>query len=184
MPTKSGTKTPRGRAKGVPDQIYYVFIKASPERIWDAITKPEFTARYYYGSDVEVDLRPGGKFWYHAPDRSRLLIDGQVIEFDPPRRLVATFHSLWGEMSTEQPSRVTWEIEPQAGDYCKVTLIHDQLDGSPLTARNIAGANRMLMLSGMKTLLETGAPLVDFTAALRQRSAQPETKNTAQEEKK
>ena len=141
-------------------QVYQVFIRATPEQIWEAITKPEFTVRYFHGSHVDAELRPGGKFWYHSPDRSKLWGDGKVLECDPPRRLVATWHALWDdELADEEPSRVTWEIEPQEGGYCELTVVHDQLDGSPKTAQQVSGAGWMFVLSGLKTLLETGEPL-------------------------
>jgi uncharacterized protein YndB with AHSA1/START domain/DNA-binding transcriptional ArsR family regulator len=138
-------------------QIYQVFIKASPERIWDAITKPEHTTQYFHGSHVDAELKPGGKFWYYAPDRSKLWGDGKVLELDPPRRLVTTWHALWDdEVTAEKPSRVIWEIEPQEGGYCKLTVVHDQLEGAPITAKHVSGPGWMFVLSGMKTLVETG----------------------------
>ena len=141
-------------------QLYQVFIKASPERIWKAITRAEDTARYFHGSHVEAELRVGGKFWYHAPDRSKLWGDGEVLEIDEPRRLVTTWHALWDdETAKEKASRVIWEIEPQDGGYCKVTVVHDRLEGAPITAKHVSGAGWMFVLSGMKTLVETGAPM-------------------------
>ncbi len=147
------------QAATVPAQVYQVFIKAAPERIWEAITKPEFTSRYFYGTLVDAELVPGGKFVYHSADRSFLMGDGKVIESEPPRRLVTTWHALWSpELAAEQPSRVTWEIEPQHGGYCKLTAVHDELEGAPKTATEVAGG-WMFIISGLKTLLETGAPL-------------------------
>lgn len=141
-------------------QLYQVFIKASPERIWHAITRAEDTARYFHGSHVDAELRVGGKFWYHSPDKSKLWGDGEVLEIDAPRRLVTSWHALWDdETAKEKASRVTWEIEPQEGGYCKVTVVHDRLEGAPLTAKHVSGAGWMFVLSGMKTLVETGAPM-------------------------
>ncbi len=143
-------------------QIYQVFIKASAEQIWDAITKPEHTSRYFHGSHVEAELRPGGKFWYHSPDRSQLWGDGKVLELEPPRRLVTTWHALWDEqVSREKPSRVIWEIEPQPRGYCKLTVVHDQLEDAPVTADHVSGAGWMHVLSGLKTLVETGRPMAE-----------------------
>jgi uncharacterized protein YndB with AHSA1/START domain len=141
-------------------QIYRVFIKASPERIWDAITKAEDTARYFHGAHVEAELKVGGKFWYHAPDRSKLWGDGEVLELDPPKRLVTTWHALWDEATAaEKASRVIWEIEPQPGGYCKVTVVHDRLEEAPITSKHVSGAGWMFVLSGLKTLVETGEPM-------------------------
>jgi uncharacterized protein YndB with AHSA1/START domain len=148
------------------NQVYQVFIKAEPEAIWDAITRPEFTVRYFHGSAVEADLVPGGRFHYHNPDRTELWGDGEVIESSPPKRLVVTWHALWtDEIRAEQPSRVTWEIEPQEGGYCKLTVVHDRLEAAPRTAEMVSGAGWMFVLSGLKTLLETGEPLAPTAPA-------------------
>jgi uncharacterized protein YndB with AHSA1/START domain len=137
-------------------QIYQVFIKASPERVWEAITRPEFTARYFHGSRIAIDAQRRVSL---APDGS-VRGDGAVIEYDPPRRLVHEWLSLYDpDLAAEQPSRVTWEIEPRDGGYCKLTLTHDRLEGSPKTAQSVSGAGWMFVLSGLKTLLETGEPL-------------------------
>ncbi len=139
-------------------QSYDVFIKATPEQIWEAITRPEFSSRFFYGTHVEADLVPGGAFRYYSPDRSSIMNDGTVLESDPPRRLVTTRTTLWSpELAAEPPTRVTWEIEPQPGGFCRLTVIHDELDDSPKTAA--AHGGWMLVLSGLKTLLETGEPL-------------------------
>ena len=139
-------------------QVYQVFIKASPERIWEAITQPEFTVRYFHGAaitntpDAHRCLGPRGQVWG----------GGAVTVFDPPRRLTHEWRSLYNpELAGEPPSRVSWEIEPQDGGYCKLTLTHDRLDDSPRTARNVSGEGWMHVLSGLKTLLETGRPLAD-----------------------
>ncbi|HZO48944.1 MAG TPA: SRPBCC family protein [Gaiellaceae bacterium] len=137
-------------------QVYQVFIKATAEQIWDAITKPEFTSRYFYGARIENtpeahrSLGPDGSVWGDSP----------TFEYDPPRRLVHGWRSLYSpELAEEEPSRVTWEIEPQDGGFCKLTVIHDQLEGAPKTAESVSGAGWMMVLSGLKTLLETGEPL-------------------------
>ena len=137
-------------------QVYRVFIKATPERIWEAIVTPDSTRRYFHGSHIEIT--PTRRV-SRGPDGS-LRGDSAVIEFDPPRRLVHEWRSLYDpELATEQPSRVTWEIEPQEGGYCKLTLTHDRLDGAPKTAREVYGDGWMFVLSGLKTLVETGEPL-------------------------
>lgn len=141
-------------------QVYQVFIRSTPERIWEAITTPEFTRRYFHGSQVDAELRPGGAMRYWSPDRSKLWGDNTVLEVDPPRRLVATWTALWDpDTAVEPPSRVTWEIEPQDGGVCLLTVVHDQLEGSPNTARKVGGQGWMLVLSGLKTLVETGEAL-------------------------
>jgi uncharacterized protein YndB with AHSA1/START domain len=136
-------------------QVYSVFIKAVPERVWDAITKPEFTSKYFYGSHVDI-----------TPDRLRStdregneLVVGQMFELDPPRRLVHGWRALYDpDTASEEESRVTWELEPMDGGVTKLTVVHDRLESSPKTAESVAGGWSWV-LSGLKTLLETGVPL-------------------------
>jgi uncharacterized protein YndB with AHSA1/START domain len=137
-------------------QIYQVFIKATPEQIWDAITTPQFTVKYFHGARITV---ADGKYRSLGTDGS-LWADETVIESDPPRRLVHGWRSLYDpEMAAEQSSRVTWEIEPGEHGVCQLTVIHDQLEGAPKTAGSVSGAGWMFVLSGLKTLLETGEAL-------------------------
>ena len=139
-------------------QIYQVFIKASPERVWEAITTPGFTERYFHGSRIEITAERRVSL---GPDGT-VRGDGPVFEYDPPRRLVHEWRSLYdSELAGEPPSRVAWDIEEHEGGYCKLTLTHDRLDRSPRTATNVAGAGWMFVLSGLKTVLETGGPLSD-----------------------
>jgi len=134
-------------------QVYSIFIKATPEQVWDAITKPEFTERYFYGARIE--LRGGRRY----SSMGGLDWDEEVLETDPPRRLVHRWVSAWDpEMASEEPSRVTWEIEPQEGGTTKLTVVHDELEAAPKTAAGVAGG-WSYVLSGLKTLLETGTPL-------------------------
>jgi uncharacterized protein YndB with AHSA1/START domain/DNA-binding transcriptional ArsR family regulator len=137
-------------------QIYQVFIKAAPERVWEAITTPEFTARYFHGARITMT---GGRYVSRGPDGS-LWGDDTVLEWDPPRRLVHGWRSLYDEeLAKEETSRVTWEIEPQGNGTCLLTVVHDRLDGAPKTAASVSGPGWMHVLSGLKTLLETGEPL-------------------------
>lgn len=144
-------------------QVYRVFIKAPAERIWEAITKPEFTARYFHGAQVETTGEVGTPIRYYAPDGETLWGDDVVFESDPPHRLVVSWHALWSEdVALEPASRVTWEIEEREG-FCLLTVVHDRLEGSPVTARHVSGEGWMMVLSGMKTLLETGQSLIPTT---------------------
>ena len=137
-------------------QVYQLFIEATPEAIWEAITTPEFTKRYFFGARIEV-----------TPDRRRTYSpagddwgEGAVTEYDPPRRLVHEWRSRWNpELAAEEPSRVTWEIDPQENGTSLLTVTHDRLEGAPKTAASVSGAGWMMVLSGLKTLLETGKPL-------------------------
>ena len=137
-------------------QVYQLFIKASPERIWDAIVDPELTSKYFYGS--RITITPEGRV-STSPDGSENWGDSEVLEWDPPRKLVHGWRALYDlELAAEGTSRVTWEIEPQDGSVTKLTLVHDQLEHAPKTAESVAGG-WMLILSGLKTLLETGESL-------------------------
>jgi uncharacterized protein YndB with AHSA1/START domain len=136
-------------------QVYQVFIKATPEAIWDAITKPEFTSKYFHG--VTIETTPEERRSYQDSELKNV---GEVMEFDPPRRLVHSWISYYDPaLAAEDPSRVSWEIEPQEGGYSLLTVTHDQLEGAPQTAVNVSGTGWMMVLSGLKTLLETGEPL-------------------------
>jgi len=140
-------------------QVYAVFIRATPEQVWDAITKPEFTSKYFYGSHVDSTLEPGTPFRSWTGDRSQQLIEGEVVEADPPRLLVHTWQALYDpETAVETPSRVRWELEPAGEGVTKLTVVHDGLEGAPKTAASVAGG-WSYVLSGLKTLLETGEPL-------------------------
>jgi uncharacterized protein YndB with AHSA1/START domain/DNA-binding transcriptional ArsR family regulator len=137
------------------EKIFEIYIKTTPERLWEAITDSVIRSKYQFGLKVNSDWTPGGHFEL-APDGGDPLGEGENIEVDPPRRLVQTMRALWGEdVKAEGTSRITWEIEP-VGDSCHLTVTHDQLR---------EGANEELyggwpmILSGLKTWLETGEVL-------------------------
>jgi uncharacterized protein YndB with AHSA1/START domain len=156
----------------VTTQVYRVYIKATPEAIWDAITKPEWTDRYGYTGLAEYDLRPGGAFRVVAGKAmedagfSGVMVDGEVIEADPPRKLVQTWRLLMDpEAEAQGFTRLTYEIETEAG-ASKLTVTHD-LEGAPELAKLVggeladtgAGGGWSWILSDLKSLLETGKPL-------------------------
>ena len=136
--------------------VYQVYIRATPEAIWEAITNPDFTEKYFYGARNEyTETRRLSR-----GQDGQLYGDEEVTEFDPPRRLVHGWRSLYDpEMASEPSSRVTWEIEHQDGGCCLLTVVHDQLEGAPKTADSVSGAGWMMVLSGLKTLVETGSPM-------------------------
>jgi len=155
---------------GVTTQVYRVYIRATPEAIWDAITKPEWSQRYGYGGRVEYDLVPGGAYRALASDAMRSMgapevaIDGEVVESDPPRKLVQTWRMVMDEdMTAEGFTRLTWEIKAGQDGVTRLTIIHD-LEGAPRLAALIdgeledqgAGGGWSWVLSDLKTLLETG----------------------------
>jgi uncharacterized protein YndB with AHSA1/START domain len=160
-------------------QVYRVYIKATPQAIWDAITRPEWTERYGYGGLVEYDLRPGGAYRAVSSEAMRregaemgfpipdVVVDGEVVEADPPRRLVQTWRMLMDPgLAAEGFTRLTYEIEEGQGGVSRLTVTHD-LQGAPRLAELVAGEQEdegagggwAEVLSGLKTLLETGAPL-------------------------
>jgi uncharacterized protein YndB with AHSA1/START domain len=135
-------------------QVYRVFIKATPEQVWEAITNPDFTEKYFYG--VRIDTKSA----LRVTTSEGMSGEDPVFEWDPPRRLVHGWHSKWNpELSAEEPSRVTWEIEAGEEGVTLLTVVHDQLEGAPKTAASVSGPGWMRVLSGLKTLLETGQPM-------------------------
>jgi uncharacterized protein YndB with AHSA1/START domain len=154
-------------------QVYRVYIEATPEAIWEAITTPEWTGRYGYAMLVDYELKAGGAFRVQANEGMLALgcpeeiSDGEVVEVDAPRRLVQTWRmTMTPELAAEAYTRVTFEIEPVRGGVCRVTVTHD-VTGAPLWAAVLRGDQEMIgagggwseILSGLKTLLETGRQL-------------------------
>jgi uncharacterized protein YndB with AHSA1/START domain len=154
-------------------QIYRVYIKATPEAIWDAITKPEWTQRYGYGGGFDGELRAGDSYRVLTSDEMRahgapdVAIDGEVIEMSPPRRLVLTWRMVMDpDMAAEGYTRLTYEIEDSDGGSSKLTVIHD-VEGAPRLAGLLAGEAEAegagggwsWVLSDLKSLLETGSPV-------------------------
>jgi uncharacterized protein YndB with AHSA1/START domain len=143
-----------------PRLVYQVFIRTTPERLWDAITSGEVTRRYFYGAVVRSTFEPGAPIEYWSgeqPPTHR----GTVLEADPPRRLVYTFEMTEAgdpEAAGDPPSRVTWEIEPRGAETCRLTLVHDEFETECKTYRNVANGWPFIV-SSLKTLLETGEPL-------------------------
>jgi len=130
--------------------------------VWDAITKSEFRRKYFFGTSIESTFEAGASMRSLSPDGTEVWGDNTVLESDPPRKLVHTWRSLYdAELSQEEDSRVTWQIDPAQGGLSKLTLIHDRLEGAPKTAAHVAGG-WMWVLSGMKTLLETGEAFPAF----------------------
>lgn len=142
------------------DQTYYLFLKADPQAVWDALTQPELSAHYLFGAQVETTGETGTPFLYYSPDRSAIWGDNVVLDAEPPRRLVVTYHADYDpELASEPRSRVTWRIETQADGVTLLTVLHDRLGAAPKTAARVAGTGWMRVLSGLKTVLETGRSL-------------------------
>jgi uncharacterized protein YndB with AHSA1/START domain len=138
------------------EKVYEIYIKTTPERLWEAITDPEQRAKYNFGVGVRSDWAPGSRYESVHPMAEGPLGEGENLEVDPPRRLVQSFTALWSdEVKSEGASRVTWEIEP-VEDSCRLTVIHDQLREG---ANDELFGGWPMILSGLKTLLETGGLL-------------------------
>jgi uncharacterized protein YndB with AHSA1/START domain len=173
MTEKTTTGTP------ATTQVHRIYIQASPQAVWDAITRPEWTQRYGYGLIAEYDLRPGGSYRAVTSEDMRAAgvaagfsvpevgVDGEVIEADPPHKLVQTWRMLMDpQITAEGFTRLTHEIEETAPGVTRLTVIHE-LDSAPKLAELLAGQHEAegagggwtWVLSGLKTLLETGTPL-------------------------
>ncbi len=154
-------------------QVYSVYIKATPEAIWDAITKPEWTEQYGYGGKADYDLHPGGAYrgltsaTMRQAGAPEIGVDGAVLDADPPRRLVQTFRMVMDEaMAAEGFTRLTYEISEGRGGVTKLTVIHEFENAPTLAvlmsggmADQGAGGGWSWILSSLKTLLETGSPI-------------------------
>ena len=133
------------------EKVFEIYIKTTPERLWQAITDTEMRRKYNFGAVVTSDWTLGSH--YRGVGGETLIFEGENLEVDPPRRLVQSFRALWGEdVKREGTSRVTWEIEP-VGDSCLLKVTHDQLHEG---ANNQLYGGWPMVLSGIKTLLETG----------------------------
>ena len=146
-----------------PKFVYVTLIKTTPEKLWAALTDPEFTKQYWFDTRVESDWKIGSPLAYHW--RGQMANEGTVLECDPPRRLAYTFrHLLDDDMRQEPPSRVTFIIEPlkskagPQGDTVRLTVTHEDFPPDSKVFPAISNGWPSI-LSGLKTLLETGQPL-------------------------
>ena len=139
-----------------PRHVFQVYIRTTPDELWQAITDPQFTQRYFHRSLVESSWAAGDpvRYWIDKD----LVVEGQVVHADPPRRLVTTWSFRRDPVLREDPaSRVTWEIEP-VGESCRLTLVHDDFPHETATFKSV-GHGWPLVLSSLKSLLETGEGL-------------------------
>jgi uncharacterized protein YndB with AHSA1/START domain len=138
------------------EKIFEIYIGATPERLWDAITNRDARAKFQFGRQITSDWTVGSRYELGNPKAPSLISEGENLMVDPPGRLVQSFVALWDDKAkAEGTSRVTWEIEP-VGDSCRLTVTHDQLrDGAD---EAIYGGWPMI-LSGLKTWIETGEVL-------------------------
>jgi uncharacterized protein YndB with AHSA1/START domain len=138
------------------EKVFEIYIRTTPERLWEAITDSEIRSKYQFGNRIVSDWSSGSKFELTNPNADGPLGEGENLEVDPPRRLVQSMVALWGEdVKSEGTSRITWEIEP-VGDSCRLTVTHDQLRED---ANDQLYGGWPMILSGLKTWLETGQTL-------------------------
>ena len=148
--TLSGLKN---RLEQSMEKVFEIYIRTTPERLWEAITDSEIRSKYQFGARITSDWTPGSRYEMGAPGAPGLLGEGENLEIDPPRRLVQSMTALWSEdVKSEGTSRITWEIEP-VGDSCRLTVTHDQLREG---ANDELYGGWPMIISGLKTWLETG----------------------------
>jgi uncharacterized protein YndB with AHSA1/START domain/DNA-binding transcriptional ArsR family regulator len=139
------------------EKVFEIYIRTTPERLWEAITDGEIRSKYQFGNRVSSDWTPGSRFEMSNPHAPGLLGEGENLEVDPPRRLVQSMVALWSDdVKSEGTSRITWEIEPIGDDSCRLTVTHDQLREG---ANDELYGGWPMILSGLKTWLETGEVL-------------------------
>ena len=152
-PWASGLSELKNRLESPMEKVFEIYIRTTPEQLWEAITDPEIRSKYQFGAVVASDWTPGSRFEMGHPNAPGLLGEGEILEVDPPRRLVQSMVALWSdEVKDEGTSRVTWEIEP-VGDSCRLVVTHDQLREG---ANDELYGGWPMILSGLKTWLETG----------------------------
>ena len=153
-PWASALSDLKSRLERPMEKVFEIYIKTTPERLWEAITDPEIRSRYNFGARQITDWTVGSTYVTGAPNAPTPLGEGVNLEVDPPRRLVQSMVALWGEdVKAEGTSRITWEIQPIAPDSCRLTVTHDQLrEGA---TEQLYGGWPMI-LSGLKTWLESG----------------------------
>jgi len=167
--TLSGLKKTLEEEDGM-EKVFEIYIKTTPERLWEAITDSEMRQRYNFGVGVTSDWTPGSRYEAVHPGAGVAIAEGENLEVDPPHRLVQSFTALWSDdVTAEGTSRVTWDIEP-VGDSCRLTVTHDQLRED---ANDEIYGGWPQILSGLKTLLETGETLTTPGSLLYSNASQP-----------
>jgi uncharacterized protein YndB with AHSA1/START domain/DNA-binding transcriptional ArsR family regulator len=137
------------------EKVFEIYIRTTPEQLWQAITDPELRRKYSFGLAVNSDWQAGSRYAL-SPAPGTEIASGENLVVEPPHRLVQSFQALWSdEVKREGSSRVTWEIEA-VGDSCRLTVTHDQLRED---AHGEIYGGWPMILSGLKTLLETGEEL-------------------------
>jgi DNA-binding transcriptional ArsR family regulator/uncharacterized protein YndB with AHSA1/START domain len=148
-----------------PDHVYSVIVRATPDRIWKAITDGVETEQYYYGTRVDSDWSVGGRIAYAYPDGT-IAADGEVLEIEPGRRVRMTFHARWSpEIEAEGPVQMSWEIEPAGDGASKLTVVTSGMREGGAVASSF-GDGIVYIVSGLKTFVETGTSLTQTEEAV------------------
>ena len=141
-----------------PEYTHVTFIKTTPDVLWQALTDGAVTRRYYFEGTVKSAWKAGSRYEFTGP-KGELQIEGEVVAADAPRKLVTTFSAVWDEdVRKDRASRATFEIEPM-GDVCKLAVTHDDSEGETATYQQAAGGGWAMIVSSLKSLLETGQAL-------------------------
>src|SRR5262245_43468517 len=145
-------------ARWKPKTVYVTYIASTPEKVWAALTTPEFTRQYFGGFAIEVEPRVGGAFAFRYPD-GRVHISGKVVEWSPPHRFACTWLVEGMKDFGELPEcLVTYEIV-RAGDAVRLTMTEAHSWDVPAAILSGGQSGWPAILSGLKSLLETGKPL-------------------------
>jgi uncharacterized protein YndB with AHSA1/START domain len=139
------------------ERVFEIYIRTTPERLWEAITTSEIRSKYQFGNSITSDWTPGGRFEMGNPNAGGMVLgEGENLEVDPPRKLVQTMRALWSDdAKAAGTTKVSWEIEP-VGDSCRLTVLHSEI---PEDATDEIWGGWPMILSGLKTWLETGEVL-------------------------
>ncbi len=141
-----------------PQHVFVVYIRTTQDKLWEAITSPDFTVKYFHETRIDSDYAPGSPVYYRNADGS-VAVDGEILEADVGRRLSISWHVNYDEeQSREKPSRVIFEIEAAGPELCKLTVVHDDFEGETKTYKGV-GEGWPWILYSLKSLLETGTPL-------------------------
>jgi DNA-binding transcriptional ArsR family regulator len=150
-PWVAGLSEIKERLERTMEKVYEIYIRTTPERLWEAIVDPEIRAKYNFGAGVNSDWKVGSPLKMGVTGME--LGEGEILEIDPPRRLVHTMTALWSDdVKSEGASRVSWDIV-QVQDSCHLTVTHDQLREG---ANDELYGGWPMILSGLKTWLESG----------------------------
>ena len=158
MTLSAATAAPGSTPAAVPpDHVITTYIKAPPEAVWRALTESDFTTRYYYRSTVESDWQAGSRYRYAIDGETA--IEGEILEADPPRRLVMTFSAVWDPaLAADAPTRLSWELDAAGPGVTRLTVVHGGFESETETYRQVTGGWSWI-LAGLKSLLETGEAL-------------------------